>query len=554
MSRARSIRGLGLAAAIVGGLATLGGCNALVGVEDVVAAEGSGGAAASTAASTGAGGEPSGASIASSSSSSGGGTGGDGGHGDGGKGDGAGGSGGAGGELGGGGTGGAGAACSDEAIGPGETDVDCGGPCPPCADDLSCVVPDDCQSGVCTDGHCAVPTCTDGVANGDETDIDCGVACSRDCHFGEGCETSDDCVDSATCQAGRCAPEPVGIWTIGETLPAEAPLLPAQRLEETTMVYDPTRAWTILYGGFNPPSTLNDFTWAYDGEAWFDLGPDVSPWPRGDAAAAYDRDRGRAVVVGGSLTRQTWEWVSDEGEWELVSDEPGPVPIRSAYRTIGYDEDHQVTVIYGGSDGGTELGLWNGEEWSFPGQGSLIPPGRYLAAGAWHRGSHRFVVFGGRMPPPTQTFLGDTWGWDGEGWTELAQENPSPSPRGDVNMVYDSQRDRLVLFGGTTESGAVAETWEFDGAEWLQITRLPSGQPPINQGGSMVYDEARKRAVMFMPDRSVKEYFTLATPCETGADCGSGFCEDHLCCVAACDDDQSCATEENPGFCEDLED
>ncbi len=86
-----------------------------------------------------------------------------------------------------------------------ETDIDCGesapGPdtdAPTCADERTCGVAADCQSGVCTDGVCRVPTATDLVKNGNETDIDCGSAPLSDGVVDTG---AGPCRDLATCLA-----------------------------------------------------------------------------------------------------------------------------------------------------------------------------------------------------------------------------------------------------------------------------------------------------------------------------------------------------------------
>jgi hypothetical protein len=95
-----------------------------------------------------------------------------------------------------------------------ETDVDCGGSCPPCADKLGCVTAADCQSKVCNTaiaatysaGTCAVPTCLDTVQNGNETDKDCGgVTCTARCADGKRCATDSDCVSKVCDSTGTCA-------------------------------------------------------------------------------------------------------------------------------------------------------------------------------------------------------------------------------------------------------------------------------------------------------------------------------------------------------------
>jgi hypothetical protein len=83
--------------------------------------------------------------------------------------------------------------CGDGMRNGGETDVDCGGPCPPCADGKACIVQNDCQSRVCTNNLCRAPTCNDGVKNGNETDVDCGGGTCPDCAYGQSCAVDADC-------------------------------------------------------------------------------------------------------------------------------------------------------------------------------------------------------------------------------------------------------------------------------------------------------------------------------------------------------------------------
>lgn len=97
------------------------------------------------------------------------------------------------------------AGCGDQAQSGTETDVDCGGgACKPCAATQACEKASDCSDGVCTGKRCAEASCGDRVQNGDETDVDCGgTACSA-CIPGQGCLTPSDCVGN-DCTAGKCA-------------------------------------------------------------------------------------------------------------------------------------------------------------------------------------------------------------------------------------------------------------------------------------------------------------------------------------------------------------
>src|SRR5262245_8501124 len=82
---------------------------------------------------------------------------------------------------------GTGSTCNDRLRNGTETDVDCGGDCPPCDDGRMCMDGTDCKSANCTGFRCqAQAACTDRIKNGTETDIDCGGTCPA-CADGKVC-------------------------------------------------------------------------------------------------------------------------------------------------------------------------------------------------------------------------------------------------------------------------------------------------------------------------------------------------------------------------------
>ncbi len=92
--------------------------------------------------------------------------------------------------------------CSDNVKNGTETDVDCGGGCPPCAVGGACMQNGDCVTNVCnpaTQTCSAMPTCMDGIKNQNETDIDCGGMCGP-------CAVGQDCTTNADCSSGNCDP------------------------------------------------------------------------------------------------------------------------------------------------------------------------------------------------------------------------------------------------------------------------------------------------------------------------------------------------------------
>ncbi len=203
----RSSRGGGAAVLVAAG--ALGGCNMLVGLDDVSLSGGGGAGAAggSAGASTSQSGGSAGSSGGSGGTTSSGGT-------TGGTTTGGGGSTGGSGATG--GTGGSACAgdgdcaaplvcdtgtgdciqptCDDAKKDGAETGQDCGGPvCPACGEGVGCAAPSDCESGVCA-GTCQSPACGDGVVNGtdvcDDSDLAGGDGCSPACTVEPGWECS----------------------------------------------------------------------------------------------------------------------------------------------------------------------------------------------------------------------------------------------------------------------------------------------------------------------------------------------------------------------------
>jgi hypothetical protein len=120
------------------------------------------------------------------------------------------------------------------------------------------------------------------------------------------------------------------------------------------------------------------------------------------------------------------------------------------------------------------------------------PGGRTIFGLAYDSHHQRTILFGGRLFGGFYT--NETWQYDGANWLQLT---PSSSPPGISSnlMVYDTARQRMVLFGGANSFGFSSQTWEFDGSSWQQ--RSPATTPPARSGGAACYDTVRRRMVMF---------------------------------------------------------
>lgn len=105
--------------------------------------------------------------------------------------------------------------CFDGLRTDGETDVDCGGPCPACGAGLKCEQPDDCQSGACSFGVC-VGLCSSDDDCHDLDEAPCiRGACQQDgtctptpANDGAPCDDGDPCTLASACAMGLCLGEP----------------------------------------------------------------------------------------------------------------------------------------------------------------------------------------------------------------------------------------------------------------------------------------------------------------------------------------------------------
>lgn len=113
---------------------------------------------------------------------------------------------------------------------------------------------------------------------------------------------------------------------------------------------------------------------------------------------------------------------------------------------------------------------------------AATPQISYGAAMAFDAVRQRTVLFGGSS---STALLADTWTYDGTTWT---QHRPvqSPSPRAYASMGFDVARGVTVLFGGLESSRFVDDTWTWDGANWTQVAT--ARRPPLWQPTAMAFE------------------------------------------------------------------
>jgi hypothetical protein len=268
------------------------------------------------------------------------------------------------------------------------------------------------------------------------------------------------------------------------------------------VAYDAGSDRLVLFGGRYPGSQTLDYTWAYDyrNNSWQNMSPATKPLGREGLRMAYDADDDRIILFGGwGAAAETWEYDYGSNSWSIVS--TASVPAARTGHCLAYDSKSDRIVLFGGGD--TSLVLKN-DTWAFDRGNStwtrmypsVAPPPTYYMGCAYDGQSDRVVMFGGASPNDT-TRVNTTWAYDLESnnWT---QKNPpaTPTPRSAMQMAYDAESDRIVLFAGYTGAHN-DETWWYDlETDRWQQQAVPL-RPPLRTDSHLAYLSGHDRVLLF---------------------------------------------------------
>lgn len=150
-------------------------------------------------------------------------------------------------------------------------------------------------------------------------------------------------------------------------------------------------------------------------------------------------------------------------------------------------------LLFGGRDGiGALSDTWLRSDGSWTRLNPSASPNARWGHVMSPKTNNKVAVFGGRN---NDGYYSDLWYWDGI-WN--GPYTPGPSARVNSAMAYDSARDRLVLFGGYAEGGALSDTWESRTANWLiWDKKTPTTSPPARSYHAMAYDPTRGTVLLF---------------------------------------------------------
>ena len=268
----------------------------------------------------------------------------------------------------------------------------------------------------------------------------------------------------------------------------------------------------ILFGGQTGIPLYSDETFSYDAasNAWTKKSPEVHPGARRSSMMAYDSKADRMVLFGGTADHggfnDTWAYSYDTNTWTNLS--PAKAPSPRYHGGFAYDSGVDRFVLYGGvGDGDAPYETWlydyNSNAWTLLAPDHSPPP-KALMGMAFDSQSGRTIMFGGNAGADTPG--NETWAFTAQlpqphgsrsDWMDM---NPSNAPSGYLNMamVYDSDADRMLVFGGYDGSpDGSNETWAYDFGSNTWTNLAPSVHPDAGWLDRAAYDSWGKRTIMF---------------------------------------------------------
>ncbi len=223
----------------------------------------------------------------------------------------------------------------------------------------------------------------------------------------------------------------------------------------------------VLFGGNNLAKDLDD-TWEWDGATWTQkmvTGPTAR---HGHTMATLGN---KIVLYGGSAgsdVGDTWEWDGTAWTNKMVTG-PG-----NRYGHAMAATSSKI-VLFGGVGKFADTWEWDGAAWAKSTFAIASSPSERAFSSMATLGG-KAVMFGGEHD--ANNILSDTWEWDGAAWTQRTMMI-GPSPRYHHGMT--TFQGKIVLFGGSPPSGSpiawLGDTWQWDGAGWTKASMAgPSGR------------------------------------------------------------------------------
>ncbi|MFN8489234.1 MAG: kelch repeat-containing protein [Caldilineaceae bacterium] len=226
------------------------------------------------------------------------------------------------------------------------------------------------------------------------------------------------------------------------------------------------------------------------------------PGPRNYQQMAYDAESKRIILLGGQLgsmvpLTDTWAYDPAAATWQAMRPRVAPP---ASEGPLAY-ADKADRMLYLATLDGMTFGPLN-ETWTYDYNSNtwakLTPaqsptPGMVGARMVYDSESDRMILFGG-YDIPKNGYFNETWVFDfaANTWTQM---KPQIAPPGTNfhSMIYDSQADRVLMWGSVSDD----RLWSYDynSDTWAEVT--DRGTPPLTDYTRMVYVPELRQSILF---------------------------------------------------------
>lgn len=243
----------------------------------------------------------------------------------------------------------------------------------------------------------------------------------------------------------------------------------------------------------------------------------MPPTARGYHLMAYDAESDRIILYSGCLNYEeclndTWAYDVDTNAWRDMSPAQSP-PF--GHGPMAYDvQSDRIVLFLGvvGPSGSVAESTPGGETWAYDFNTNTwtdleptdAPFGIIGAQMVYDTESDRIVLFGGLdadvFETEVVTFYNDTWAYDFDTntWTKM---EPAVSPRAQNfhTMAYDHGSDRVILFGNFEDTWA----YDYNTDTWEELD--PGETPSARLYCDQVYDPGSEQMILFGGERVSSE-------------------------------------------------
>ncbi len=281
------------------------------------------------------------------------------------------------------------------------------------------------------------------------------------------------------------------------------------------MIFDQSRSVVVLYGGHTSNGIYSGDTWEWNGISWKNIAvidPENDGYPSGKyrPSLAYDPFKQRSFLWGGIESFPKgglWEWNGLSWKRNDNVDIYGDgEPSNRTLTAMVFDSNRSVFVLFGGKQTHplNDTWEWDGKDWKeiFPidNEGDGNPSNRFDLHMAYDSIRSKVVLFGGSDGGDTGP-LNDTWEYNGLSWemktpTDIEGDG---DPQDVLSMTYNAKNGKIVLLDKD------CNIWEWDGFSWIYVNLVDpeeDGNPLTCDANSMIYDPQREKLILVGGDVS----------------------------------------------------